>query len=260
MIIYSWNMLFRNPKLEEAFVFIQNANADIFCLQEVPEQFARRLRELPYHIASGSETDRFSREGVCEHHELVVLSRYPITKTQVLPLPSRDVSFSRRGKFFIWLMTRVAGWWHTGEKRDALMVELQTPAGKLQVYNLHLTLTNPQWRLEEFESALANREIADTTIVCGDLNTVEKPHITPLNWMFGGTLSDVFCYKRERINLEKRFAEHTLMNPLYGKTTHSLSQSQLDHILVSDTFSVKEASVLQNRYGSDHNPIRVQVT
>ena len=98
------------------------------------------------------------------------------------------------------------------------------------------------------------------TIVCGDFNTLEKPHITPINWIFGGSVGDALLYKRERTHIEKHFVGHELMNPLRGKITHPFSRSQLDHILVSNSLTIKNAEVIPDRFGSDHRPIFVELT
>jgi endonuclease/exonuclease/phosphatase family metal-dependent hydrolase len=103
------------------------------------------------------------------------------------------------------------------------------------------------------------RDASVPTIVCGDFNILEKPHITLLNWILGGRATDALFYTRERTTIEERFVEHDLHNALRGAVTHPLSRSQLDHILASNTFSIKDASVLPDRVGSDHHPIRVEV-
>jgi endonuclease/exonuclease/phosphatase family metal-dependent hydrolase len=144
--------------------------------------------------------------------------------------------------------------------RGAIFADVRIPSGPLvRVFNLHLILANPSWRLKEFEQAMTERDASRSTIVCGDFNTLEKPHITLLNFILGGRVTDALLYKRERTHIEKRFVEHSLINPLRGMTTHTASRSQLDHILVSHSFSIKNASVLPDRMGSDHHPIRVEI-
>jgi endonuclease/exonuclease/phosphatase family metal-dependent hydrolase len=107
---------------------------------------------------------------------------------------------------------------------------------------------------------MTHREQELPTIVCGDFNILEKPHITPLSWIFGGSVVDALLYRRERTTIEKHFVEHSLHNVLRGKVTHTISQSQLDHILVSDSLTVQNAKVISSKYGSDHHPIFVEIT
>jgi endonuclease/exonuclease/phosphatase family metal-dependent hydrolase len=131
--------------------------------------------------------------------------------------------------------------------------------GVVRVFNIHLPLVHPHIRAEEFERIMVERDDGRPTIVCGDFNILEKPHITPINWLLGGSVSDALRYKRERTHIEKRFISYELNNPLHGKMTHPFSLSQLDHILVSRSFSIKNAEVIRDRFGSDHNPIRVTI-
>lgn len=260
MIIYSWNILFSNRSLEKAFAFIRDADADIFCLQEVPEAFVERLRTLPYAVASVQETERIDADGRRIRQELVVLSRYPLQNIQKIELPRREMQFGKRSRFFARLMVWIFGWALGTGERNALVVDVTTPTGSLHIYNLHLSLTNPAWRLEEFEHALQARDPKTPTIVCGDFNVLETPHITLLNWMFGGKFSDIFRNRRERTHIEKQFVAHELKNPLRGKRTQTLSRSQLDHILIPHTLSIRNARVLTDRMGSDHHPISVETT
>jgi len=106
---------------------------------------------------------------------------------------------------------------------------------------------------------MAERDPSIPTIVCGDFNILESLHITPLNWVFGGRMRDVL-HRRERTHIEERFVEHELTNALRGSTTHPITQSQLDHILLSHSFTIKNAAVLPDRIGSDHHPIFVEVS
>src|SRR3989344_4507606 len=78
MKIYSWNIFFRNGKLERAFEFIQKLDFDVLCLQEVPEEFLNRLQKLRLFIAFAPAVDRIYPDHV-ERNYLVILSRHPVT-------------------------------------------------------------------------------------------------------------------------------------------------------------------------------------
>ncbi len=256
MNIYSWNMLYRNRELDRAFEFISKSDFDIFCLQEVPEEILTRLRTLPFHIAYRTDSEKVFPARMLPMFN-VILSRHPITV-------QNDISFDEywhllpwRTRFFVrftptQLFSRV-------RNRGGLYVDIQKDGRTVRVFNLHLILAHPAWRLEEFERAMMNHDPELSTIVCGDFNILEMPHITPLNWMLGGRMGDALLYERERTTIEKRFLEHKLTNALRGKVTHRLSRSQLDHILVSNSFSIQKADILPNRIGSDHHPIHVEI-
>ncbi len=247
-------MLFQNRELDRAFQFITESDFDIFCLQEVPENFLKRLQTLPYSIAFRTEREIHFKTGVV-HNYIVILSKHPIMGHGEIEHPDYWLLLPPRTRFFMSLtrlFTRI-------ENRKNLYADITIHGTSVRIFNLHLILLHPTWRLKEFEKAMAERDQSRPTIVCGDFNILEAPHITILNWLLGGRIRDVTFYNRERMHIEKRFVEHELTNPLRNAITHKISQSQLDHILVSHSFSIKNASVFPDSIGSDHHPIRVEV-
>ncbi len=259
MKIYSWNMLFKNAEQERAFDFIEQSDFDIFCLQEVPEEFLARLKERFPNISYAVETAR-TFAGVRGVQYLVTLSRWPIAESTAIPLAPRAAPAHVRSEIFVRLMMALRLWGRGSGARHNLRTDIVLPDTRtVSVYNLHLPLKHPAWRVEEFEYSLAGRGLQSPTIVCGDFNIIESPHITILNWLLGGTFADAFFWKRERTAAEKRFAEHRLHNPLRSQSTHPTSYSQLDHILLSPDFTVKKARVIRDRHGSDHRPIFVEI-
>jgi endonuclease/exonuclease/phosphatase family metal-dependent hydrolase len=256
MTIYSWNMLYRNRELDRAFEFISHAEFDIFCLQEVPESFLGRLKTLPYALSSHLESEKVYRSITIPMYN-VILSRFPLENEGTIPFSDYWPLLPWRTRLFINLMP--SRFFARVQNRSGIYADLATPRGRLRVFNLHLALIHPALRLEEFERAIAERDLEIPTVICGDFNILESFHITPLNWILGGRMSDTFLARRERTHIESRFVEHKLTNALRGTMTHPLSRSQLDHILVSHAFKVENAAVLPDRTGSDHHPIFAKV-
>lgn len=257
MKIYSWNMLFHNKELGRAFEFISCADFDVFCLQEVPENMLGQLKTLPCNIAYRIDAEKIPTSPETVPIYIVTLSKNPITTQGDIPFPDYGHLFPLRSRIMIYLLQ----WLHFSKirNRGGMYTDISFEGKSIRVFNLHLILARPAWRLAEFEKAMLDHDPKRPTIVCGDFNILEKPHITPLNWLFGGHLTDTFFYNRERTNIEKRFFAHELKNPLSGSNTHPLSRSQLDHILVSHSFETQKATVLPDRIGSDHHPIQVTV-
>jgi len=249
-------MLFRNRELDRAFDFITKSDFDIFCLQEVPEDFLKRLQTLSCFIAFRIDVERLFKRGT-ERNFVVTLSKYPIITQGEISFPDYWHFLPLRSRAFVHLMPDK--YFSKIRNRGGLHTDIKIGEKSVRVFNLHLVLAQPAWRLKEFELAMAERDISRPTIVCGDFNTLEKLHVTLLNWLLDGSISDAFLYRRERTTIEKHFVEHKLINPLRGKSTHALSRSQMDHILVSHALSIKKADVLPDRVGSDHHPIRVDL-
>jgi endonuclease/exonuclease/phosphatase family metal-dependent hydrolase len=257
MKIYSWNMLFRNKELDRAFAFIAEADFDIFCLQEVPEEFLARLKNLPYEMVYEVDMEKHFPSAPIRSHN-VILSRFPITTSSAIPFADAWNNLPLRTRIF----TRLMRPFHFAEVRGrhGIVADLDINGTPLRVFNLHLILAHPSYRLKEFEEAMLHYSNAVPTIICGDFNIIESWRMAILNWLLGGKVFDTLFYTRERLHLEKRFAEYELTNALRGHTTHVFANSQLDHILVSKHFSLSSALVIPQRFGSDHHPIFVETT
>ncbi len=249
-------MLFRNRELDRAFEFISQSDFDIFCLQEVPEEFRARLKTLPVSIASRTDVEKVYGSQTVPMFN-VILSKHPITAQGEIPFADYWHLLPWRTRLFVHLMPNK--YFSKIRNRGGLYADMTIDGKPLRIFNLHLILAQPAWRLKEFELAMAKRDTSRPTIVCGDFNIVESPRVSLLNWLLGGSSADALLYHRERTHIEKCFVEHKLLNPLRGEVTHAFGGSQLDHILVSNSFSIKNAEVLPDRLGSDHHPIRAEI-
>jgi len=254
MKLYSWNMYHLNPDPDRAFRFITKLDFDVLCLQEVPEAFLERLKGLPYSIAFGTDVDRRTGKTI-ERNYCVILSKHTVTDDREFAYPEFPLAF--RTKLLFWCLYPLG--WRPISNRRSVFADIELPMlGRTRVFCLHLTLSYPQRLMREFDTAMALRQRSLPTIVCGDFNILESAHITVLNWLQGGRLRDIFAWRSERKDMEKKFAEFGLQNPLRGTRTQTISRSQLDHILIPDEMKVTRAEVLPDRCGSDHNPVFVE--
>jgi endonuclease/exonuclease/phosphatase family metal-dependent hydrolase len=254
MKLYSWNVLHRNKELDRAFEFIKTLDFDVLCLQEVPEKLLSRLATLPYSIVHGIDVDIIGA-GTLERLYCVILSKHNIVSSHDFALP--ELKWPLRSKLFTFMMYPAG--WRKMENRRSLWADIELPhIGRTRVFCLHLTLSHPKQVLSEFDSAAKLRQRSIPTIFAGDLNIVESPRVSLINWIHGGPVRDVYRWDQNRTEAERRFASLKLQNPLRGISTHSIARSQLDHILVPSTFKVTKAEVLKDRFGSDHHPVFVE--
>lgn len=141
--------------------------ADVMLFQEVvrPRQGGggavddvARVLGMQIAFAPGFVLRRGEEEG------LAVLSRFPIVQSRVIALQHNDLLWKSR-------------------RRVALAVTVETPAGQLRVYNLHLdTRVNLRARLEQLRPVAEEAASAPgPVLVGGDLNT------NPYRWV-GHTL------------------------------------------------------------------------
>jgi endonuclease/exonuclease/phosphatase family metal-dependent hydrolase len=139
--------------------------ADVFLLQEI-ESFpaegksrTRRLAEaLGLNYVYAPARLKEAGDGT---HGLAVLSRFPLTSIEVIPLKQYNLGVNTR-------------------RRIALGVTVEVGARKLRVYNVHLdTRINARQRIEQLQPVLeaAGAAPADAVVVGGDFNT------NPLYWL-----------------------------------------------------------------------------
>ena len=254
MKIYSWNTL-RTNSTENALALIRSLEFDVMCLQEVPPPLLAELKKLPFSLAADVEST-YTLRGVAKEDYSVVLSRYPIATSGSLRFPASP--FPLRMRLFA-LLVRPPGWKHFGG-RHSMYADIETPQGALRVFSIHLSLSHPSARLHEFDMLADNMRSDAPNVLAGDFNLLDSPHITPLNWIYGGTVRDALLYKRERSAFEERFASLHLQNVLLGTRTQLQAFCQLDHILIPDDWRVTQAQVIAQRHGSDHHPIFVEAS
>ncbi len=252
MKIYSWNMFCFNTRQQAAFDFIAQADFDIFCLQEVPEKFLERLKTLPFHIASASDNAFFIPGGKLKAHHTVILSRFVIGAFGKVAFPAVELPWQAR----MFHSFNPYGSSRKSVERGCVWADMDIPGAETtRVFSVHLTLSSPSSRAKEFEMVAENLPPGRATILAGDFNVIEHPAVKSFNWFLGSSLKESHPWHNERKHIEEKFNHYRFQNPLRGKVTHGISQSQLDHILVPESWSITEARVSKEKYGSDHRPV-----
>ena len=260
MKIYSWNVLRSNRKLPELYAFIENLDFDVLCLQEVTEEMLTVFKDMPfeiaYHVDRFSHVVTFRKKAYVEVNYAVILSRHPIVSHTKIEFPKLLRTFS--SKVFESIMGRLERW-ESITNMGSVLADIKINGNVVRVFSVHLALWNPQTRVNEFIELMKYAPKEHPTIICGDFNILEYAPVKLLNWFLGGSIREAMPWYSERALIEEKFREYSFENPFLGKTTHKFSHSQLDHILVSPHLNAKNPKVLSNAYGSDHQPIGLEI-
>lgn len=259
MKIYSWNVLCYNKKIAEVRSFIEGLDFDVLCLQEVTEELLEILKLLPFHISYHVDVLRMFSKHKQELNYVVILSRLPIEEEGTLQFA--NLAFPIHTRIFIRAMSIFKWSWIT--ERGAVYIDLKIGSKVVRVFSVHLTLWGPGTRAEEFEhlaTHLLHTSLPEihSSVICGDFNIIEYGPMKILNFLLGSKIKEATPWYPERELFEERFKKYGLHNPLRGMTTHKFSRSQLDHILVSEDIVVKNAWVVPEKHGSDHQPVGIE--
>ena len=254
MRVYSWNMFCFNRRPKAVLDFVGTVEADIVCLQEVPKKLLKPLKILFPHSEHTVDSERaIGKKDLTNYN--VILSKYPLSKVHAIQ--HADIAHSLRTKITIRAMSPMG--WAKIKNRNALAVTAHTPLGPIQVFNAHLTLASPSHRKAEFANLLTVRTPEIPAIIAGDFNILEHPRIKPLSWFLGASIKESLPSYPERELFEERFKNASLKNPHLGSVTHNFSQSQLDHVLVSESLTITDSGVHPHLNGSDHYPVFVDI-
>jgi endonuclease/exonuclease/phosphatase family metal-dependent hydrolase len=254
MKIYSWNVLYSNKDMEGVRTFISGLDYDVLCLQEVPDTLLADLKKLPVNIAYHQEVARVLKTGGRAPNYSVILSKHSIGEQGKISFEELRVPL--RTRLFVSLLLTIDLFCFVAE-RGALYADITVNGRILRVFCVHLTLWGPHNRAREFQVLEQHLSPTMPHVIAGDFNIIEFGPLKILSWLLGAPLWQGMPWYPERSLFEKRFTSAGLQNPLRNQVTHPFSKSQLDHILLSNDFTVTEATVLMDAHGSDHHPVTV---
>ncbi|MFY9225348.1 MAG: endonuclease/exonuclease/phosphatase family protein [Blastocatellia bacterium] len=197
------------------------ALGDVILLQEVEEKLRLNQTELlanrlGYHACYLPA--RLTRRGT---HGLAILSRYPMTDIEILPLPRYERLIKTRS-------------------RVAMGATILVGSEKLRVYNVHLdTHINALKRREQLYPVISasNEHYHIPTIIAGDFNTFRPRHTSYLDEM----LADAGFFS------PFLFGSHYTAKFLFWRP-------QLDWIYTRN-LQITRANVEQESTCSDHRPL-----
>jgi len=164
---------------------------------------------------------------------LATLSRFPIVDSRPLPLKKFSLGYRSR-------------------ERTALRVTLDTPAGPLRTYNVHLdTRINGGDRVDQVADIIEDIDTGPgSALVAGDFNTNENLwllHTIPLPFL-----------GRQGSSLEHYMARHGLRSAFDGGATHDTLRMRLDWMFLKDMRATARA--IHPTKVSDHHALLVSLT
>lgn len=215
------------------------ADADVLLLQEVAGRAGRpsvahRLAEVlgrPGPDLKVRHSVGFAL-GADRTVGLATLSRFPVVDSRVLPLTRFDLNFRTRD-------------------RIALAVVLDSPAGRLSTYNLHLdTRINTGQRLRQLADVVRDiQPSVDRVIVAGDFNTNRAFwlfHMVPLPFI-----------GRQGRGVERFMTSHGLASVFEGGATHDALGMRLDWVFLKGLRA--RSSSIHPVELSDHHALSAEI-
>lgn len=237
MNIISCN-IYRNKKdFTKLFNFLQNNNADIICLQEVPQFFLERLkRDNPnkYRITQSNKYFTKSKKTKKKLISLynVILSKYNIDKVKEIPHLQHD-------KFPIYYR-----WINKYEKLDikGLYIDITNPntQQKYRIFNSYSEcVTNSNFRINHFKNLYTHKSISRKNVFIGGYNTISNPLISFSLDLFSSFNSKK--YTQIEKNQFKTLFENLNLKNISHKTsiTSKLSPLKADFIVVDKNITFK---------------------
>lgn len=213
--------------------------ADVILLQEIesyPSEGSSRARQLAEALQLNYVYAPARRTPTGGTHGLAILSRFPLSAVEVLPLPQFDLGYNTR-------------------RRIALAATLEVAGQPLRVFNLHLdTRLNSADRLAQLRPVLeaARAQPAAAVVIAGDFNTNSfrwLRHVVPV------FLSD------QAAAVDAGMKENGFDTPSAqsGSTSRRrLLKFRLDS-LYTRGLSVRAAGVERSVDASDHLPVWIDI-
>lgn len=252
MRILSWNIWIKNQNpIGNLKELIEHHKPDVICLQEVTADLLEYVHDASFegfdYIYSFDY--RKHKQGYYQNYYLVTLSKHPIQNQKVNRLHVNHLT-----RWSLW--DAILRW---DESIEFLYADIRADDEMYRVFNCHLEVSaGPKLRLNQFQQTLNKFSPDSHNIVCGDFNIFATLWINiAVGWMLGFSPSEIFMEEREEF--EKVFSSHKLTNPLLGQPTYPKRKLQLDHIIIPEELNRDKQEVIKNLYGSDHNPILVEI-
>jgi endonuclease/exonuclease/phosphatase family metal-dependent hydrolase len=246
MKIATWNLWPKNRQQKEGVDFLLSLNADIICLQELREETVKYLHTIKGYFCVPEIDLHIGNEVFWK----AILSKQKSSAVQTVPFIIKTkpcLALTQLPKIKI-----------CTEGRNFQYADFELEGKKIRVFNVHLSSTTGSLHRFKQLNEIQQYFIKNGTIICGDFNSFATPILNALvGLVYRYSFKEYFI--REYDLLTHFAREHHLQVGYDKQVTHPLSRTHLDHILVPEMWSVKDAAIYKNRYGSDHRLMTVEV-
>lgn len=254
MKIVSYNIYRHNKQLKNVFDFIQNSNADIICLQEVPKIFLTKLQnDNPNIFRIEFSKEYYIKKNFKKSVLLynVILSRFPIDKVKQIP-------HLQHNKFPIYYR-----WINKYDTLDiqGLYIDIKDKNNeKFRIFNSHLEcVASPNFRINQFKNLYNHKSLKHHNIFVGDYNVFANPFLAVFIGLFSNYRPKDYI-TIEKNQFKKLFETLHLKNIFHKKRTFKTLPFQTDFIVCDKDLETSKPTVHKKELnGSDHFPISVKI-
>lgn len=222
--VMTFNVHYANRNAQRIVAMIRREKPDIIAFQEFTHELAMLIQpelkdEYPYTV-----------DGYMGGFALVIASRYPLAEAARPP-----------------------------EAQRTLRATIQTPAGAIDLWNIHpmVALSSERRQAQRDIMAAVAGEVARAegpVIVLGDFNTMDQAENYEL---IAGHLVDVHQVVGQGFGFTfPDLVSRPTPLPWYSKPLHLFNPMvRIDHIMVSAHFTPREIYPISDILGSDHRPV-----
>ena len=254
MKIISYNIYRHNKQLNNVFNFLQNSNADIICLQEVPKIFLDKLHSdnpNKYHI-------NYSNEYFIKSNKNKSILLYNVILSKSKPEKIKEIPHLEHNKFPIYYR-----WINKYDKLDikGIYIDISNKNNdKFRIFNSHLEcVASPNFRINQFKNLYTHKSLTRKNIFIGDYNVFSNPLIALFVGLFSNYGSKDYLMI-EKNQFKKLFDTLNLQNIFHKKRTFKTLPFQTDFIVTDKNIDFEKQTVHKKELnGSDHFPISVKI-
>ena len=241
--VLSWNVFNENPDAGRISSCLEAHDADVVLLQEATPEHLDAVKTRYAHVATA--IDYLFKGEACH---LAIASRAPLRDVRVIE------HFPPSKRAPTWF-GRMMGW---TEFLESVSAEIEiAPGRRLRLICAHTSAAaSPSVRMGEVQAVGAHIPAEGPCLFAADFNCFAHPaNALGLALPLGYRWRDFKIHERKA--LDRWFAERGFAAAVRG-VTFPRFRAQMDQVYLRGA-AVRQATIIQDRFGSDHRPIRLEL-